>query len=275
MLRAALTRIPWRLLRFAVVAYLGLLLMLLFIENRLIFMPSRNPRGTWNPPTAQGEQVTFAATDGTKLSGWYLPHARPRHVVLFACGNGGNMSYWADYFKTLQHQLDATILGFNYRGYGLSEGSPSEAGVLDDARSARRWLAVRCGVPEERVVLIGRSLGGGVVVDLAQDGCRALVVESSFTSLPDVAARIFPFLPVRWVMRTRFDSLRKIAAYEGPLFVSHGDADELVPHAMGRALFESAPAKKKQFFNIADGGHNDPQPPSYFRELGGFLDSIE
>lgn len=275
MFRAVLTRFPWRPLRFAAVAYLGVLLMLLFIENRLIFMPSRNPRGTWNPPTAQGEQVTFAANDGTKLSGWYLPHARPRNVVLFACGNGGNMSYWADYFKTLQHQLDATVLGFNYRGYGLSEGSPSEAGVLDDARSARRWLAGRSGVPEERVVLIGRSLGGGVVVDLAQDGCRALVVESSFTSLPDVAARIYPFLPVRWVMRTRFDSLRKIAAYDGPLFVSHGDADELVPHAMGRALFESAPAKKKHFFNIADGGHNDPQPPSYFRELAGFLDGIE
>ncbi|MBA4020069.1 MAG: alpha/beta hydrolase [Pirellula sp.] len=275
MLRTMQRIIPWRLLRFTAVAYLGVLLMLLFIENRLIFFPSRNPRGTWNPPTAQGEQITFSASDGTKLSGWYLPRARPRNVVLFACGNGGNMSYWADYFKTLQLQLDATILGFNYRGYGLSEGSPSEKGVLDDARSARRRLAELSGVSEERIVLIGRSLGGGVACDLALDGCRALVVESSFTSLPDVAARIYPFLPVRTVMRTRFDSLSKIAAYQGPLFVSHGDADELVPYAMGRALFETAPAKKKQFFNIADGGHNDPQPPSYFRELAAFLDGVE
>ena len=99
-----------------------------------------------------------------------------------------------------------TVMGFNYRGYGRSEGSPSERGVLDDARAARKWLAAKAGVPEDRIVLMGRSLGGAVAVDLAQDGCRALAVESTFTTLPDVAARIYPCLPIRWVMRT--DSIR-------------------------------------------------------------------
>ncbi|MGC3966423.1 MAG: alpha/beta hydrolase [Pirellulales bacterium] len=243
--------VPWRAVRWLACAYLGVLLMLMFVENRLIFAPNRNPRGTWNPPTAQGENVTFKAGDGTSLTGWYLPRSQPKAVVLFACGNGGNMSYWADYFRTLQLQLDATIMGFNYRGYGTSEGSPSEKGVLDDARSARRWLAERAGVAEKDVVLIGRSLGGGVVADLAQDGCRALVIESSFTSLPDVAARIYPFLPVRYVMRTRFDSLRKLAGYSGPLFISHGDADELIPLAMGQALFEASPGSTKKFLHRA------------------------
>ena len=87
----------WRVARILVLAYVGLLLMLLFIENKLIFLPSRDPRKTWNPPTPGGEHVEFTATDGTKLSGWYLPHPNPRAVALFACGNGGNMSYWADY----------------------------------------------------------------------------------------------------------------------------------------------------------------------------------
>ncbi|MBL9080498.1 MAG: alpha/beta hydrolase [Planctomycetales bacterium] len=266
--------LPWRAIRWFAIAYLSVLLMLLFVENRLIFAPTRNPRGTWNPPTSQGESVSFAASDGTKLTGWYLPHRQPSAVVLFACGNGGNVSYWADYFRTLQLQTRAAIFGFNYRGYGTSEGSPSEKGVLDDARSARRWLATREQVPEDQIVLIGRSLGGGVVVDLAQDGCRALVVESSFTSLPDVAARIYPFLPVRYVMRTRFDSLRKISAYDGPLFVSHGDADDLIPITMGRALYDTAPGNLKRFFTVEAGGHNDPQPPEYFRELAEFLEQL-
>jgi fermentation-respiration switch protein FrsA (DUF1100 family) len=268
---SVLKRVPWRIARFAAVGYLFVVLMLLLVENKLIFAPSRNPRGTWNPPTVQGEYVTFAAGDGTRLTGWYLPREKPSAVVLFACGNGGNMSYWADYFKALQQQLNATVMGFNYRGYGTSEGAPSERGVLDDARSARRWLAGKTGVAENQIVLIGRSLGGGVAVDLAGDGCRALVVESTFTSLPDVASRIYPYLPVRWVMRSRFDSLRKIAAYEGPLFVSHGDADELIPHSMGRALHDAAAGRTKHFYTIPDGGHNDPQPSAYFTELAAFL----
>lgn len=267
------TMLPWRVARILLCSYFGLLLMLLFIENRLIFMPVREPRVSWNPPTPDGEHVEFMADDGTRLSGWYLPHPRPRGVALFACGNGGNMSYWADYFATLNADVELAVMGFNYRGYGRSEGSPSERGVLADARAARRWLARKTGVEEKDVVLMGRSLGGGVAVDLAQDGCRALVVESTFTSLPDVAARIYPFLPVRYVMRTRFNSLKKMATYGGPLLVSHGDADELVPYSMGEDLLAASPSDCKRLFRIEGGGHNDPQPASYFRELAAFLDS--
>jgi len=272
--RRRLKSLAWRFAKLAGVAYVCVLLMLFLIENKLIYHPRKDARGEWTPPTPQSEQVSFVSADGTELAGWYMPHPQPRGVVLFACGNGGNMSYWSGDFRTLHHELKLTVLGFDYRGYGRSAGSPSEAGILADARAARAWLAEREGIAEGNVILMGRSLGGGVASDLAQDGCRALVIESSFTSLPDVAARIYPFLPVRYVMRTRFDSLSKIRNYHGPLLVSHGSADELVPYAMGQALFDASPSTRKKFFTVPDGYHNDPQPPGYYRALDAFLDEL-
>lgn len=266
--------IAWRILRAVAIIYVVVLLLLLLLENKLIFQPSRFARGDWNPPTPNSVQVTFTSADGTELAGWYMPHPDPRGVVLFACGNGGNMSYWSETFRTLNRERKLTVLGFDYRGYGRSAGSPSEVGVLADARAARTWLAQRAGITEDKIILMGRSLGGGVATDLAQDGCRALIIESSFTSLPDVAARIYPFLPVRWVMRSRFDSLTKIRKYEGPLFISHGNEDELVPYAMGRQLYDTAPSKLKRFYTVEGGGHNDAQPPAYYRELDKFLDEL-
>jgi fermentation-respiration switch protein FrsA (DUF1100 family) len=263
--------IPWRGLRAAVIIYLSVLLMLRFVENRLIFAPRREPYNSWRPPTPEARDVAFTASDGTKLTGWYMPHPQPQAVALFTCGNGGNMSYWRDYFRTLHQRCRVSLLGFDYRGYGRSDGSPSEAGVLDDARSARRWLADEAGLPEDRIVVIGRSIGGGVAIDLATDGARALVVENTFTSLPEIAARLYPFLPVRWAMRTRFDSLKKIAGYRGPLFISHGDADELVPFEMGKQLFDAAGSTMKRFHVVHNGEHNDPQPEEYYEALSAFL----
>lgn len=266
--------ILWRPLRLVAIAFLVVMLMLMFLENSLIYHPRQEASGGWTPPTKGGEQVSFTSADGTALSGWYLPHPQARGVVLFHCGNGGNMSYWSGPFQTLHGDLKLTVFGFDYRGYGRSAGSPHESGILADARAARTWLAQREGIPESQIILMGRSLGGGVATDLSQDGCRALIIESSFTALPDVAAKIYPFLPVRWVMRTRFDSLSKIRNHSAPLFISHGDADELIPFAMGQTLYEAAPSSTKRFYKVPRGGHNDSQPYGYYRELSAFIDEL-
>jgi len=244
------------------------------IEESLIFFPIRYPEGDWQPEGLTFEDAWFEAADGVRLHGWYLPHERPRATVLFSHGNAGNLSHRAEAMHVLNQMVAVSVLIYDYRGYGRSEGKPDEKGVLADARAARKWLARREGIPETDVVQMGRSLGGAVAVDLAAaDGARAVVLESTFTSMPDVAAWHYRWLPVRLFMHTRFDSLSKIARYHGPLFQSHGDADTIVAYECGRKLFEAA-NEPKQFLTIPGGDHNDFQPRQYYEKLIEFLDGL-
>jgi fermentation-respiration switch protein FrsA (DUF1100 family) len=163
---------------------------------------------------------------------------------------------------------------FDYRGYGRSEGSPDEAGILADARAARTWLARRTQVKESDIVLFGESLGGAVAVDLAAEGARGLVVDSTFSSLPDVAAWHFPWLPVGVLLQTRLDSAGKIGKYRGPLLEFHGDRDQTVPIQFGRRLFAAA-NEPKQFVVMPGIDHNDRRPPAYFRALDRFIAELK
>jgi fermentation-respiration switch protein FrsA (DUF1100 family) len=262
----------WRFTRLAAVVYLLVLLALMFFEERLIFHPDRMPWETWDLPGI--ERAHFKAADGTKLHGWYFPHPRPRACVLFAGGNAGNISYRAERFQELSQMHRVSLMAFDYRGYGLSEGEPNEAGVLLDARAARAWLAERAKLSQSEIVLMGESLGGGVMVDLAsRDGARGLILERTYTSLPDVAAFFYPFLPVRMVMRNRLDSLSKIADYRGPLVHCHGDVDEIIPFEMGRRLFTAA-NEPKRFVALPGVGHNDPLPEAWDAAIDAFLERL-
>ncbi len=244
------------------------------IENSLIFVPTRYPQGNWQPVGLTFEDAWFKAADGTQLHGWYVPHERPRATVLFCHGNAGNLSDWADVLRILHDRVGVAVMIFDYRGYGRSEGTPSESGVLADARAARAWLARRAGIAENQVVLMGRSLGGAVAVDLAaKDGARGLVLESTFTSMPEEAHAAMPWSPVRTLMHTQFNSLAKIGHYHGPLLQSHGTGDRLIPYAMGRQLFLAA-NEPKQFVAIPGGDHNDPQTAEYYAALAAFLDRL-
>jgi fermentation-respiration switch protein FrsA (DUF1100 family) len=243
------------------------------LERSLVFFPSKYPQGDWQPRGLIFEDAWFRSADGTKLHGWYVPHERPRAVVLYCHGNAGNVTGRAGVLRVL-HQMGIAVLIFDYRGYGRSDGKPTEEGVLADARAARAWLAKRTGAAEKDVVLLGRSLGGGVAVDLAAtDGARGLVLESTFTSIPDVAAVLYPWLPARLLMRTRLDSVNKIGDYRGPLLQSHGDADRTVPYRSGRVLFEAA-NQPKRFVTIPEGDHNDPQSREYYQALAAFLEGL-
>jgi fermentation-respiration switch protein FrsA (DUF1100 family) len=174
----------------------------------------------------------------------------------------------------MQRDLQVTSMMFDYRGYGRSEGLPTEKGVLLDARAARKCLAERAGVAEEEIVVMGESLGGGVAVDLAAgDGAAGLILESTFTSLPDVASNVVKYVPARYLMRNRMNSLEKIARYQGPLLQAHGDADKLIPIEQGRALHAAAPGPK-QFVTIPGAGHNWTPTPEYVEQLRVFLDSV-
>jgi len=269
---------PWwdrlRWLRWLVVGYLAILVLMMFLEESMIFFPARYPDGDWHPPGLLFEDAWFQAADGTRLHGWYVPHENPRATILFAHGNAGNLSHRADLLQILHDRVGASVLIFDYRGYGRSEGKPNEKGVLMDARAARRWLAEREKIAETDVVLLGRSLGAAVAVDLAaSDGARGLVLEGAFTSAPDVGAHLYPWLPVRWLMRTRLDSAAKIRRYHGPLLMAHGDADTIIPTRFGRKLYEAA-NEPKRWLEFPGLDHNDPQPSWYWDELVRFLEGL-
>lgn len=275
---AARRRKPWRVALGAagcvLIAYTVVALAYMWFEEAIIFPAPRYPQGDWDPPGLDFEDVHFTSADGTKLHGWYLPHPQPRGHLLYCHGNADFVPNLGTYADMLRQRYQLSVFIFDYRGYGRSDGKPNEPGVLADARAALEWLAQAGDVAPGDVVLMGRSLGGAVAVDLAsQFDSRGLVLENTFTSLPDVGAIHFWWLPVRRLMRTQFNALERIQQYPGPLLSSHGTADEIVPYALGKRLFRAAPGTK-QFIGIAGARHNDPQPPSYYDALGDFLDRV-
>lgn len=244
------------------------------LERRLLFAPAKYPAGDWQPTTVVYEDVHFQAADGVKLHGWYVPHESPRaHAVVFH-GNGGNITLLADTLRILNRRHGLAVLVFDYRGYGRSEGKPSEKGILLDARAARDWLAAKEGIAPSDIVLMGQSLGGGVAVDLAaKDGARGLVLASTFTSLPAAARSHTPWLPVGSLMSMRLDSIAKIKDYHGPLLLSHGDADKVVPYEQGVALYNAAPGPKRMI-TVPGGTHNMEQPEEYRVALDDFIENL-
>jgi len=243
------------------------------IEDAFLFFPTRYPDGDWHPPRLAFEDAFFSAPAGPRLHGWFVPRDRPRGAVLFAHGNGANLSHRADLFRAL-HERGLAVLAFDYRGYGRSEGSPSEAGVMADARAAQAWLSGRTGLRQEELILQGESLGGAAVVDLAAaGGARALVLENTFSCLLDVIAYHYhyPWLPAKALVRSRFDSAAKIGRYHGPLLQVHGDADTIIPIELGRRLFAAA-NEPKRFVVVPGADHNHSRRPEFYAALDEFLD---
>ena len=226
------------------------------LEHQLVYQPSGPAAPDFETPNLEREDVWFESPDGAKLHGWYCPAKNPRGFVLFAHGNGGNLSSRWERYRLLANRLELTVLAFDYRGYGQSEGKPSEAGVMADARAARAFLATKAHVAESEIILYGQSLGGAVMVELAsEDGAKALILESTFTSLADVANFKFPLTPPGKILRNEFNSLAKIEQYRGPLLILHGDQDKLVPFDQAQRLYAAA-NEPKTFVTVHEGGHN-------------------
>ncbi|MBI84698.1 MAG: alpha/beta hydrolase [Planctomycetaceae bacterium] len=262
------------LLGLLALTYVLIAALLMIFEERLIFHPRRYPAGNWNPSAIPFEDVRFTATDGTNLHGWYVPHEQPRAYILYCHGNAGHLADREFLLRILHDHIHATVFIFDYRGYGRSEGRPNEAGVLLDARAARNAFAHQAKITPADMILMGRSLGGAVAVALAaSEQPLGLVLESTFTSLPDVAATLYPWLPVRWLLRSQFDSLTGIQSYPGPLLQSHGDRDEIIPFELGRRLHAPV-AGPKQWITIPGGTHNSTQSAEYYVALADFLHQL-
>ena len=264
----------FRIVRIALVAYLLIVLLAMVFEDQLIFVPSKFPDGDWRPQGLGQEDAWFQSADGTKLHGWYVHRQVSRAFVLFCHGNAGNITHRAAILRSLRDVVGVSVFIFDYRGYGRSEGKPNEEGIVADARAARRWLATRAKIAEKQIVVMGESLGGAVAVELAAaGGARGLILESTFSSLPDVAAYHYPWLPVGWLLRTKLNAAERIKAYHGPLLVTHGDNDHIVPYRFGRRLFEAANGPK-QFITVSGADHNDPRDRAYYGKLRAFVEKL-
>lgn len=245
------------------------------LVDRMIFQPTPGADLGLEEVGAAGEDVFLRTEDGVRIHAFFLASPGTSRAWLFLHGNAGNASHRLPNAAELA-RLSAHVLLLDYRGYGLSDGRPTEGGVYADARAALAHLVEERGIRESRIVLFGRSLGGAVAVELARGRSLAgVVLESTFTSAADVARSFFG-PPGAFLAGRRFDSERKIAHLRSPLLFLHGDRDGIVDFALGRRLFERAP-EPKTFQVIRGAGHNDTTligGRAYFARLGRFLDEV-
>ena len=257
----------------AATSYISLTFLLYLFQTRLIFLPTTDMMAT---PASIGlpyEEVHLTAADGVKITGWFVPAHEAKYTILFFHGNAGNISHRLDTVN-LYHRLGFNVFIIDYRGYGQSEGRPSEAGSYLDAEAAWQHLVEDRQLRPEQIIIVGRSLGGGIASWLAQHyQAGALVLESTFTSIPDMAARQYPFLPVRPLTRVRYNTLARVSTLTMPIFIVHSPHDEVIPYDHGRQIFEAA-SEPKQFLKTV-GGHNDGfliSQEIYALELKGFIE---
>ncbi|MCU7798465.1 MAG: alpha/beta hydrolase [Candidatus Thiodiazotropha sp. (ex Myrtea spinifera)] len=247
-----------RLLLVGMVLYGGLLLYLYVNQYNILYLPDYPTRQVRSTPALIGldfEPVTLTAADGVRLNGWFIPAEAQRATLLFFHGNAGNISHRLDSLRRF-HQLGLSVLIIDYRGYGDSEGEPSEAGIYQDADAAWRYLTVTREIPAGEILLLGRSFGGAVAAYLAsQHAALGVVLESTFTSAPEMAAELYPWLPARWLTRFSYDTRSRLADIQMPLMVIHSRGDEIIPFSQGSALYEAA-NEPKQFLEL-NGSHND------------------
>lgn len=268
------TSFAWTILRLVLLAWLGLAIVLYAFQSRLIYVPHRELVATPDQVGLRYQDANLTTADGVNIHGWYLPHPKPRATLLFFHGNAGNISHRLESLQIF-HQLDLNVLIIDYRGYGRSEGKPDEQGTYRDAEAAWDWLTTEQHIPPDKIIIFGRSLGGGIAAWLAaRREPGAVILESTFTSIPDMAAVLYPYLP-RWLARIHYANIEQVPSIGSPIWIGHSRDDELIPYTQGERLYAAA-NQPKRFFEM-NGPHSHGflitgQP--YHESLGEFLDEL-
>jgi len=249
-----------------------------FRQEQLIFYPDFPGRQISSTPKSIGlsyQNVSFVTEDNVQLHGWYIPHPQEKAVALFCHGNAGNISHRLQSIQTM-HELGLSVFIFDYRGYGQSEGKISESGTYQDAQAAWKYLTHIRHYQAEEILVWGRSLGAAIAANLAAtQQAKAVIIESSFTSVPDLAAQLYPLLPVRWISRYQYDVMKSVKNIHRPILIVHSREDEIIPFKHGKQLFEAA-NEPKMFLEIS-GSHDAGIQISrtrYTKKLFEFINSL-
>lgn len=256
------------------IGYLAIMGLAFAFQDQLLFQPSSRLLATPDRAGMDYEAVRLNTEDGETLHGWWLPaESVSRGTLLFFHGNAGNISGRLESVRQF-HDLGLNVLIVDYRGYGQSTGSPSEQGLYRDAEAMWQHLTGARGIDPARIVLFGRSMGGGPATWLAvRTSPGAVILESVFTNVPDIGAHHYPFLPVRTLATNQFDNASRVPDIEAPKLFIHSRGDRIVPFELGRAVYKAA-TEPKQFLEI-EGGHNDGflvSAERYTRTIDRFLE---
>lgn len=233
-------------------------MLLRWFEESNLYFPDKQLVATPAQVKLPFENVWMTTSDGVRIHGWFIPtkHRGPDAPTLLFChGNAGNISHRLDKAGRLT-AAGANVFLFDYRGYGQSQGRPSEKGTYRDAEAAYRYLTEEKKISAQRIIVHGESLGGGIAVETAlHHPVAGLILESAFTSTHDMAKRVFPFLPTRWMVQYKYDNLSKVSRLSVPSLVLHSPQDEIVPFEMGKQLYEAARGPK--WLVELTGDHNE------------------
>ncbi len=246
---------------------------LYYRQDSMLFSPDREIRQTPNNIGLEYEEVSLTTKDSVGINGWFIPAENEKGVVLFCHGNAGNVSDRLDSIKIF-HDLGQSVLIFDYRGYGKSGGTISEKGTYLDAEAAWDYLTEVRHKSSKNIVIFGRSLGGAIAAETAlRKGPACLILESTFMSVPAIARKYYPWLPVGLIAKYRYATLDKIGLIRGPKLIVHSKEDEIIPFEHGLKIYEKA-VFPKEFMEIK-GGHNEGfmlSGDSYRKGLESFLD---
>lgn len=246
--------------------------LLYFMQPRFIYYPSTALAGKPSDIGLEYQDLELRTADGVRLHGWLVPHPQSRLMLLFLHGNAGNISHRLDFIRVF-HDMGLAVLMLDYRGYGRSEGRPTEEGTYQDALAAWSALTQDRGTAPRDIVVYGQSLGGGVATWLAERITPgAVILESAFTSVTDMARHYYPYLPVGLLTRIRYPNIERVPRIHSPILFIHSRTDEIVPYEFGATLFAAA-NEPKSFLEIR-GGHNDGfyvSMDAYTRGIAKFL----
>jgi len=226
-----------------------------YFEKKGIYYPTKTI--VFDPANSglKYEDVFFETEDNLRLNGWFVPTENPRGTLIFCHGNAGNISHRIEIIEIF-NRLKLNVFIFDYRGYGKSQGTPSEEGLYQDAQAAYKYLLSRKDINKEAILVYGKSIGANVAIDLVSKVSTAcLISESGFTSAYDMGKKMFPYLPIKWIITVKYDALEKIKNITIPKLIIHSKEDEIVPFKLGERLFEAA-SPPKEFYQMR-GTHNE------------------
>jgi len=235
-------------------SYAAVVALMYFLQDRLLYLPLKELSQTPGDINLEYEEINFKAKDGAEISGWYVGAENEMGVILFCHGNAGNISHRLDSLKIFNN-LNLSVMIFDYRGYGKSPGKPTEQGTYLDAEAAWDYLIRVKQKPPESIILFGRSLGGAVAAEIAfRKKPAGLIIESGFTSVTDLAKKLYPWLPIKLISKFRYATIEKIGSIKCPKLIVHSPEDEIIPIEHGRKIYQKG-SQPKEFLEIR-GDHN-------------------